>query len=354
VLQDAYPWNVVFEGPRPIFVDFTSIVPQDPNLLWVAYDQFGRFFLYPLVVSSCGLGKVSRAFLLDHINGISDGDLVRLLPTGALLAMPWLLGRVYLPRLILALVRRVSSEAALSRMSARLNPGLEARRAFFKSLRRHVQAIPLRIRKSRWSRYYADIETFLHPQEFNPKQATVARLLDECRPKTVVDIGCNRGGYSILAAHAGARVTAFDTDEDSVALLYELVREKHLDILPLVMDFLSPSPSCGWRAIQYPAAPQRLRSEMALALALVHHLAITQRQTFERIVPALADYAEKWLLTEFVPLDDPRSRELMATQRRDMSWFTLEGFVKALEREFNRVEEFASFPEGRVLLLCTR
>jgi hypothetical protein len=77
---------------------------------------------------------------------------------------------------------------------------------------------------------------------------------------------------------------------------------------------------------------------MALALALVHHLAITQRQTFERIVLALADYADKWLLTEFVPLDDPRSRELLATHRRDMSWYTLDGFIAMLSQVFGKVE----------------
>jgi SAM-dependent methyltransferase len=149
-----------------------------------------------------------------------------------------------------------------------------------------VAGIPLQVRRSFWSRYYADIQTFMRPEAFTPKQATVARILEQCRPETVVDIGCNRGGYAILAARAGARVTAFDTDEDSVALLYELAKEQRLDILPLVMDFLSPSPACGWRGLQFPSALQRLRSEMALALALVHHLAITQRQTFERIAPA--------------------------------------------------------------------
>jgi hypothetical protein len=68
----------------------------------------------------------------------------------------------------------------------------------------------------------------------------------------------------------------------------------------------------------------------------------------------LADYADKWLLTEFVPLDDPRSRELLATHRRDMSWYTLEGFLAVLSRFFGQVETFSSHPEGRTLVLCTR
>lgn len=354
VLKDAYPWNVVYEGPRPIFVDFTSIVPQDPKLLWVAYDQFCRFLLYPLTLSSWRPGRLTRTLLLDHINGISDSELVPLLPAGAWLGMPWLVSRVYLPRLVLRMVRRSGSEGALANMSARLQPTRQARVSFFSSLRRIVDSIRLPSQHSRWADYYADIESFMRPADFNLKQATVARILAECRPETVSDIGCNQGGYSIIAANAGARVTAFDTDEDSIALLYTLASERKLDILPLVIDFLSPSPACGWRAMQYPAAPRRFRSKMALALALVHHLAITQRQTFERIVPALADYADRWLLTEFVPLDDPRAREISLTQQRDLSWYTLDNYIAALRTVFSSVAPYPSFPEGRVLLLCAR
>jgi hypothetical protein len=252
------------------------------------------------------------------------------------------------------MVRRFGGESKLTEMSTRLSPSQKARRGFFTSLRKIVSSIRLPSENSRWAAYYADIESFMRPADFDRKQAAVARVLEECRPASVVDIGCNRGGFSILAANAGARVTAFDSDEPSIALLYRLARDRKLDILPLVMDVLSPSPACGWRAMQYPAAPQRFRSEMALALALVHHLAITQRQTFERIVPTLADYADRWLLTEFVPLDDPRSREISVTQQRDMSWYTLEGFVEALGTTFSRVETIPSHPEGRTLLLCTR
>ena len=54
-LQDAYPWNVVFKGTRPVFVDFTSIAPADATMIWPAYQQFLSFFLYPLELCSFGL-----------------------------------------------------------------------------------------------------------------------------------------------------------------------------------------------------------------------------------------------------------------------------------------------------------
>ena len=67
----------------------------------------------------------------------------------------------------------------------------------------------------------------------------------------------------------------------------------------------------------------------------------------------LADYAERWLLTEFVPLDDPKARQLLTTSRRDMEWYSLDGFAAALRGTFTRVETLGT-DTGRTLLLCTR
>ncbi len=353
-LQDAYPWNVVFDGPRPLLVDFTSIVPQDPDLLWVAYDQFCSFFLYPLVMASMGAGRIARALLRDHIAGVPVEEFVRWFPARGVLRAPWLLGRVLLPFWTLSLLRRWGQQDRIVKMAGRLRPSGAARAAFLRSLRARVASLPIGHTASGWTNYYADMQTFNRPEEFSEKQSRVARILGECRPKTLMDLGCNRGGYAILAARSGARVTACDADEASVGFLYQLARERGLAILPLVLDVLNPSPACGWRGVQFAGATQRLRSEMALALALVHHLAITQRQTFERIVPTLADYAEKWLLVEYVPLEDLHSRELMATLRRDMRWYTLDRFRDALGTAFRTIQTYPSHPPGRVLLLCTK
>ncbi len=42
-LQDPNPWKVLFDGPRPVFVDFGSIVPEGVPALWEANGEFFRF-----------------------------------------------------------------------------------------------------------------------------------------------------------------------------------------------------------------------------------------------------------------------------------------------------------------------
>src|SRR5665213_3579529 len=50
LLKDATPLNVLFEGPRAVFVDVLSFDPREPaNPIWLAQGQFVRTFLLPLL-----------------------------------------------------------------------------------------------------------------------------------------------------------------------------------------------------------------------------------------------------------------------------------------------------------------
>jgi hypothetical protein len=53
LLKDATPLNVLFQGMQPVFVDVLSIqraAPQQP--IWLAYGQFVRTFLLPMLAHS--------------------------------------------------------------------------------------------------------------------------------------------------------------------------------------------------------------------------------------------------------------------------------------------------------------
>ena len=68
MLQDAYPWNVLFRGCEPVFVDVSSIAPKDTGVLWPAAEQFEAFFLRSLVLSAEGKGAGRPgAFVRQHL-----------------------------------------------------------------------------------------------------------------------------------------------------------------------------------------------------------------------------------------------------------------------------------------------
>ena len=69
-LQDAHPWNMLFNGSKPIYVDFGSIAPARPDTLWRAADEFYRFFVYPLQLMSHGYSRIARWLLHDYEQGV--------------------------------------------------------------------------------------------------------------------------------------------------------------------------------------------------------------------------------------------------------------------------------------------
>jgi len=354
ILKDANPWNILFQGTNPLLVDFTSIMPNEEDLLWVAYDQFMRTFLFPLIVGSYSGGRTARALLLADQNGISPQEVAGALPYRARLKYSWLRKRVYIPMRVINLMHKTGQDKEISHYTKTLRYSQAQREDFLLKLRKDVQSISLKNGGSLWSQYYQDMDGFFNPAHYHAKQKKIAELLAQYHPTSVVDMGCNAGGYSIIAALQGVKVVAFDTDEDSISLLYRLAKEKQLNILPLIGDVLYPSPTAGWRAQEFPSMPARFRSEMGLALALEHHLAISQNQTFDRIVDTLDAYCQKWLITEFVPTSDPRVQELLLTNRRDMSWYTLDNFLQALRKKYKRVETYPSHPDGRILCFCEK
>ena len=79
-LQDGHPWNILFDGNHPVFVDLGSITPVRPDILWAPYQQFCNFFLFPLYLYSANCDRLARWLLRDYLYGITDGDVLTALP----------------------------------------------------------------------------------------------------------------------------------------------------------------------------------------------------------------------------------------------------------------------------------
>lgn len=327
--QDAHCWNVLFDGPIPKFVDVGSIVPgrQDAGSWAGWYAEFQDFFLYPLYLMSAGQGGVARRLLADVNDNVSTQKVLKLLPA----------------------TKRVQC-----RIAGFLDDPARFRSAtaFLEHLRRSVEGIHLPETTTPWSGYYDEEFPPLEPSEdWNLKHQAVFDILQRLRPSSLVDVGSNRGWYSQVAASMDIPVAAFDVDEMCVRSLYADATEGKLRVLPLIMDICTPSrPRTNFRYKAYfPAAQERLKGELVLGLAVVHHLVFWQGLGFDEIVERLAAFSGRWLLVEFVP---PTDRYVSAWYSDLFDWYSTQGFVAALRRRFARVELFDSFPAPRQLLLC--
>ena len=92
---------------------------------------------------------------------------------------------------------------------------------------------------------------------------------------------------------------------------------------------------------------------LILALALVHHLAITRNVPLPMLLDLFADLAP-WAIVEFVPKDDPMVRRLLATRRDVFADYDLDGFRAAAATRFEIVREEPIADSTRVLFLLRR
>lgn len=351
MLADGHPWNVLFDGPRPVFIDVGSLVPAEGALLWPAQAQYDRLARYPLHLWAAGLGELARGRLADLALGVSPGLLLKTLPTGYRLARP---------RLTLALLAHRAAEAATAGPKGRAQSGRPVdagllkriRPGYFAGLARELDGLRFE-GDSGWVDYYASCPSMQAGEEA-AKQALMEGLFAELRPATVLDLGANTGRYAKLAARAGARVVACDQDAASMDRLWREVSAERLAVLPLVLDLAAPTPASGWCAEQRPDALTRLRSDLALMLALIHHLVFTGNASLQQVARLASRAASRHAIVEWVGPDDPMSLHLRRTATKDFGFYTLEGLLAALGEEGFDVRALEPHAPHRRLLVATR
>jgi SAM-dependent methyltransferase len=220
-------------------------------------------------------------------------------------------------------------------------------------IRRLVDRLESRfVHDGEWEAYAVDCH--YDPAADGAKREAVRELLRLAQPASVLDLGCNSGNYSYLAAETGARVVAADGDEGAIARLYARLKAKPADINPVVINLGNPSPALGWGNVERSDFLGRGRSACVLALALIHHLRVAGNWPISHIVKFLSRLAVGHLLAEFVPREDPMFRSITRLRDEDYADWTVGAWHAELNREFELVREVALPASARTLSLWRR
>lgn len=354
-LKDASPCNVLFSGPVPVFVDLLSFerrTPGDP--LWLPHAQFERTFLLPLLLAR-RFGVSLQQIFLGRRDGLEPEDVYaacgpvqRLVPPYLTLAsLPTWLGQG--ARL---------DDAKTYHRRALVDP--EKARFVLGSLFRRLRRVLARVgrigrQRSRWLHYATQGDSYSAAQ-LAAKRAFVERAITEYPPRAVLDVGCNTGYFSALAARRGARVVAIDSDPAVVGETWRRARDERLDVLPLVIDLGRPSPGVGWRNRECPGFLARAQGafDAVFMLAVVHHLLVSERVPLHEIIGLAADLTTDMLVIEFVGPDDPMFRRLARGRDDLFSDLTAGRFEAALGLRFDIVRSQRLEDASRWLYLLRR
>jgi len=305
---DGHCYNFVIQGAsKPRWCDLGSFIPlRDPNETG-DLDQFVRCFVYPLLLRQKS----------PHLDGF----------------MRW------------SCAAGIEHEAAIPLLGLVI-PQNRPRAQMLDLLTELVGAIDFQWKSTLWSEYHQDAGATadsgnirLGPELYNRNQM-VARLLRTLKPATVVDVGANAGFFTEMATQLGAEVLAIEPDETAVEYHYRRLREtRATQRVKLMIGGVDGVPE--------------QQGDLAIALALTHHLFFTAHYPWKLIATCLARHTHGALLTEFMP------HGLCGVETPDSlpPAYRLEHFTGELERHFDRVEVI-DYPTPatcapRILILCT-
>jgi SAM-dependent methyltransferase len=221
---------------------------------------------------------------------------------------------------------------------------------------RKLEKLIIGFKKERYSSHWASYHrtnSYGDASE-KAKMKYVGGIFKRINIQRVLDIGCNTGVYSKIAAANGADVVAIDSDHDCIDVLYKDVRNSGAHILPLCVDISSPSPSIGWLNKERKSFLERADFDCVLSLALIHHLLISGRHPLPQIVDLMSDLTQKYLITEYIGDNDSMFKQLMLNRKETYEFYDLEYFKKEHLVKFNILDELALPEMDRRLFLMEK
>jgi hypothetical protein len=342
-LKDASPYNVQWRGTRPVFIDVGSFERLRPAEPWAGYRQFCMLFLYPLMLQAYK-DLPYHAALRGSLDGIAPHD-ARAVLAGERFRKGVLSNVLLHARLESRYAGAEGREVKRDMRRAGFSKELLA--ANFAKLEKLVARLEWKAGETAWTGYgedntYDDSSAAL-------KAGFVREAAARRRARLAWDVGCNDGRYALIAAESADLVVALDADHATVDALYRRLRdERREDILPLVMSVTDPSPDLGWRGRERASLERRGTPELALCLAVVHHVCIGGNVPVREFLDWLRSLGAA-LVIEFPDRADPMVQRLLSGKREGSNPdYEKASFERALEQRF-AVDRTVEVSETRTL-----
>jgi hypothetical protein len=342
-LKDASAYNVQFHNGRAVFIDTLSFEVFREGEPWVAYRQFCQHFLAPLALMVYRDVRLNQ-LLRMNLDGIPLDIASLLLPFKTRLNFG-LATHLHLH----AKSQKKYAGKQIDGNMAKTEISKNAFIGLLESLITTVRNLRLPKVSTEWTDYYQD--TNYSAAAFDSKKDVIKVFLSQVNPKSVWDLGANTGEFSRIASNLGLMTVAFDIDPGAVIENYRLVKaDKEKHIIPLIMDLTNPSPALGWHHQERQSLIERGPVDMAMALALIHHLAIGNNVPLRSVASFFADLCH-YLIVEFIPKSDSQVRRLLASREDIFPDYTRVGFETAFNPYFKIIDQQQVEGSERILYL---
>jgi hypothetical protein len=114
-------------------------------------------------------------------------------------------------------------------------------------------------------------------------------------------------------------------------------------IFSLIGNIAEPSPTIGFLNRGTESIYKRGCSDVVLGLALVHHLHISNRLSFEQISLIFAIFSNEYLIVEFITINENKVQILIKGKSINLMDYNEDNFIKALSSWFLNKEAIIGF-----------
>ncbi|MDO8931698.1 MAG: hypothetical protein Q7U97_04830 [Rhodocyclaceae bacterium] len=326
ILKDSSAYNIQFFKGIPVFIDTLSFEKYTEGDPWVAYKQFCQHFLAPLALMSYRDIQLNQLFRI-FIDGVPLDLTSSLLPFRTRLKI-FLLSHIHFH----AKSQKYFADKVLKN-TINYKMGRLSLLGLIDNLESTIKKLHWKAKDTEWADYYED--TNYSTEAFQHKKELVAEFINDINPGNVWDLGANIGTFSRITSDKGIQTISFDVDPACVEKNYlECVKNRETNILPLLLDLVNPSPGIGWKHTERMSFIERGPADTVVALALIHHLAISNNLPIYKIADFFNDICNS-LIIEFVPKNDSQVKRLLSSRKDIFSDYTQEHFESQFAKYFN-------------------
>ena len=231
----------------------------------------------------------------------------------------------------------------------------------FQAMKQYVRSVNLKARDVyQWDSYqYYAFENLENEAKWSEKQKLVIDMIKETRAKTMIDLAGNMGWYCVAMKDYMKHAVVADIDYNSIDFAFGYIRKQGIkNVYPIQLNLIAP-PQETYKNIPISStgiepwikgATDRYKSDVAVALAIVHHLVFSQQLSFDEITSQMSLFTNRYLIIEFIHRSDKFVADVLKDNAQ-FDWYDEDNFTESLKKKF-RIMRIGATTGTRTLYLC--
>lgn len=320
-IKDFHFDNIAFSQGKPYFIDFGSIVDKNTH---------SSLYLDEFIYNILPLLQVQKSYYIS-LRYLSDEKRERFFGITSNQHIPLI---IHIYKFLVKLNNFIYKKTSFTYFKTKNNPHI---------YKKYIENIYTPVIHSKWENYHQD---FLNNFD-NPDQRFLSLIqeIKQFSPETILDIAGNSGYFALLCSKKIPMIKNIyccDCDYNAINNLYKFIKSHNeiTNVTPVLMNIAFPVRTSG------DSHYIRFKSDIVCALAVTHHLFLSQFINPDYFFSEIRKYTKKVAIIEFMPLGLYNGISSLPVP----IWYTKSWFERHFLKYFKKIKEI-NLEKNRIAFL---